>query len=834
MQETKHRLPDQAAAIRKLIARAGDAGFTERDVWEILWLITAPPDLLAFAIAAERILLILKTIPDGSEWQTALADSGIPDWAPFLSWVVEERDRLGHEIEGFGREKNTTGNNPVRGSASTEFPFYAMLCEPLRMGADDERYLLLSAHLLLAHMVALRDHATLDDYRYRGPAIGWKLLPNGVGAAARAVRRFSEKDRHRFLADLPVGLPPDAFVEALEDTPLPEDTDLARDRPHLVRFLAKCWHLQDWRGGSGTGRGGGGKKWVGGGYENLGLTGTRHRLSRDDDPFVDLGEIDWLLPKRESTRKRNLLLDSDLQPDEDGAEEEILLGADDCESTRRDPGALAKTARAKARHVARANQLLPWDYARLTDRESAAVHDALAKWFEELNAKANWTKQDEFAAQTAIVLAAMFLTSAEAERIEDLRLVVANEANETIGFALVFADASPRGEPWWRIRAAEPVYATESAEEDPRLRRRAPFLHLQNPIDGLGELCRRLAAGKPIPRSGLPLITAKIDDLLVHARKWLTTCFPDGRVTLAKLQSHLWLHMVEETGDPALATCATGARDPQSEVRLFYTTPSLDHLAAHYERVTCALVTPDSPQATPPVRGLAVGARLCPTIEAIRRAMQDLWADIDATRNPLDRKTFVAHHNLATLYVLQHFAYATSCRAIVTPYLDIDEIDGERRLAYLDDKDDDSKRKTRLVWIPDRLYEDMQAYREHLMALRMQLANLPAPMRAEPCFFLDERMEPMLARPKIIETFLQRYLPVRANTHRRFLRTELLERGCPAEVVDAFLGHWQQGEEPYGPYSSFAVSRFVDVLMRHLEPLLEEIGFVRKIPLALG
>jgi hypothetical protein len=90
-------------------------------------------------------------------------------------------------------------------------------------------------------------------------------------------------------------------------------------------------------------------------------------------------------------------------------------------------------------------------------------------------------------------------------------------------------------------------------------------------------------------------------------------------------------------------------------------------------------------------------------------------------------------------------------------------------------------------------------------------------------------MVPILVRPKLIEPLLKPYLDVAANTHRRFLRTELVERHCPHEIVDAFMGHWQHGEEPFGQFSSFSFAHYVATLRRYLEPLLTEIGIMQSI-----
>jgi len=62
----------------------------------------------------------------------------------------------------------------------------------------------------------------------------------------------------------------------------------------------------------------------------------------------------------------------------------------------------------------------------------------------------------------------------------------------------------------------------------------------------------------------------------------------------------------------------------------------------------------------------------------------------------------------------------------------------------------------------------------------------------------------------------------------------LLERGCVPEVVDAFMGHWQCGEEPFGAWSSFDFDHYIIELRSHLEPLLRDIGLTKTIQSQIG
>ena len=61
-------------------------------------------------------------------------------------------------------------------------------------------------------------------------------------------------------------------------------------------------------------------------------------------------------------------------------------------------------------------------------------------------------------------------------------------------------------------------------------------------------------------------------------------------------------------------------------------------------------------------------------------------------------------------------------------------------------------------------------------------------------------------------------LPMNANRH--FLRTNLIADNCPVEVVDAFLGHWEIGQEPWGRFSGLSPIVYREKLEEHLIPLL--------------
>jgi hypothetical protein len=801
---------------------------------EILWLITAHSDLMAFATAAERLLAILERIPES--WAKVLEETGISPWKDTLEWVVDNKAMLASQIGGhFVRTVNTNKCNPIRGSGSSEFPFYAVLCEPLPAGADSEQFLLLSAHLLTAYVLALREHSTLSDYELNGPEKQWQFLPNSVAAAALAIRRLAEKKHLENLRELPVELPPEEFAEELESMALPEHADLARDRPNLYRFLQKAMGIIDWVEKSGGGGGGstGGHQWVGGRLESGRLTIERTRTSSDEDPKGGWGSIDIVKFKSGSARKRNARLKSDLPPDEDD-DEEVILSDFECETTKRDAGANARAARSKARHVAKSNQKLCWAYDGLAEQEIVKLASILNADLAKLLAKPTWTPEQLDTAEVLFALSGMLWTGSSLDRIADTRVCIESAKFDDSELALVVSEYRPFQWVRWRVRALRPDYKTDFNGTPDQLRATAASFDLPD-LCGFAPVIDRLLENKRILRK-LPLFQQDAQTLKAKTKRWLIQQFPDGRITLSKIEGMLWARLLQQTGDAAIASCVIGVKDSLASVRLHYTSPWVSDLQQHYRNAVqplTALAYPDTadkmPPALPNLAPATVGARLCPTPTAVRSMFERLSNDIEKASDYYDRSGFAEYHNLLTLFTVQFFAYSTTCRAIVTPYLPFSEIDTRRGIATLSDKDDETKHKTRLIWISETLREHMVFYDGHLMSLKHQMFDLPKSMRLEPCLFVDQHLNGLLVRPKTIEPLLRRYLNVCANTHRRFLRTELLERCCPPEVVDAFMGHWQVGEEPFGIFSSFSFQDYVVTLQQYLEPLLHEIGLTRPI-----
>jgi len=329
------------------------------------------------------------------------------------------------------------------------------------------------------------------------------------------------------------------------------------------------------------------------------------------------------------------------------------------------------------------------------------------------------------------------------------------------------------------------------------------------------------------------------DTLRHNLKALLAELDPTGRLTETKLGRFMFNRLLQEcNGDICAASMLAGEEHPLARVRLFYSVIPVKELQQKYLNATAELVArlpaaaDKQYSAQQPVFDGGehhVGSRLCPTLDTVKHVIAKLKRAIEVSAQGDD---IIDHHNLYTLFTVWHFAFSTACRAIETPYLPLSEIDLVTGIGLLSDKDDGSGYKSRLIWLPPAIIAQMQLYEMHQCELLAQFPGLVAKDNP-PVFFLErgrgDRLQSEMIRPKSMQPIMEKFLPYPANFHRRFMRTELLARGCPSEIVDAWMGHWHMGEEPWALHSSFSFQAYRDELEKYLIPLLDEIGLDGRI-----
>jgi hypothetical protein len=210
--------------------------------------------------------------------------------------------------------------------------------------------------------------------------------------------------------------------------------------------------------------------------------------------------------------------------------------------------------------------------------------------------------------------------------------------------------------------------------------------------------------------------------------------------------------------------------------------------------------------------------------------------------NIVGRDGIIAFHNSIMRYTAIMFAFSTGFRAVTSPLLPPAQIDEDTGFAVISDKDGSDYYNARIVWLPPVCIKQYRLYFDHLEALLPKLEHLDLelfyqlkdlltqdyPADRLPLFFLlDRQGESQKITPtdlwKNIRENLQYDLP--ANASRHYLRSNLLEKGCPPEVISAFMGHWERGQEPWGRNSALCPLSYSTVLSKFLIPLLDEVGW---------
>ncbi len=521
-------------------------------------------------------------------------------------------------------------------------------------------------------------------------------------------------------------------------------------------------------------------------------------------------------------------------PDEFGQQEELGLSDYGCDPAL-EAAKVALAAKGQARHIEMANQMLPWKYGNLTVEEIANLVSVCNERFRKLISQNVWTQDEALEAETIALVQTALWTGSSLERAVDLQIITSPNPDAELALYAPEAKLNEHRICEWRVRSHFPEYATHislSDEDKLLLRPRGRFVYLP---DILG-VSRYLVPLKERERNrkGNRLFRRELD-VYRRSLKALLKSVPNGRrITEHKITRLVFNRIQESSGHIVYAVALTGRPHPLANVRMFYSTPRIETLRRYYISAVDKLATQvysaiDKPKPAPylapkPIHDLSVGSRLCPSYAAVKTAVARMQKRIAALGSYNCRVSFARYHNLYTLYTIQMIGYASGYRAVVSPFIPSSQIDRESGLATLSDKDDQENSKTRLIWLPPAVIEQILAYERHVRAI-FESVDAPLGPNSDVLFIDERRFVAREVRPKTVEVYLSEFLPVQANTHRRFMRTELAERGCPPEVIDAWMGHWSRGEEPWGPYSSFCVEQYVASLQQYLLPLLEGLGW---------
>lgn len=558
--------------------------------------------------------------------------------------------------------------------------------------------------------------------------------------------------------------------------------------------------------------------------------------------------------------------------------DQLTLVDQSCGKREKNAGTAALAARSRNKHLATQAQMFRWRYGALTFEQ--------VKWLNEklrADSSANKSQGRRERLEIALILLVMLWTGSDLERVLELSFDPPdNELMKTrLGF-YDFGTGEVENRYEWRFDSLRPKYFSSPTYDEELTRPRIQSFWLPDVtgvVHYLGLYKKHVRKNK---KNRLFLRKAKDYEKLL--KEYLTELNKDPigeGITLTKVAGFLFHHITGETGDVTVAAFITGKPHHLVNTSIFYTTPKLDYLRATYTTAIRPIlelcdISQDVEICKAKDAEMSVGARQCVSLDAYREAILKVQGDLKSAACYFNWPGFVDFHNLFTFYSVLMFGIASAARAIKHPLIKGSEIDAGGFSSYTD-KDSQIPYHSRLIWLPEPVRLQMIEYEQHLEVTSNWLelkapkndaakeerpeeasqeqakenaendaeqaptkqAKTPTTETTElgaPCYFITGRKltKKEVVRPKVLSTFYNRYLNVPANAHRRLLRTELLERRMPVEAVDAFMGHWALGQEPWGPYSTFSIPQYVETLQKFLEPLMDELSFkLIKSPLVL-
>jgi hypothetical protein len=199
------------------------------------------------------------------------------------------------------------------------------------------------------------------------------------------------------------------------------------------------------------------------------------------------------------------------------------------------------------------------------------------------------------------------------------------------------------------------------------------------------------------------------------------------------------------------------------------------------------------------------------------------------SENKANSEDIILFHNNYSTYTALLFCFATGHRRAKTPYINNKEWDPITQFGCIRDKDSADYQHSRLVWIPDVCIEQMLHYRRHIQNLYQILghqvsAEQQVPQN-HPEFFLIINKRADISYTAFAKRLTQLGYDFESHPQRHFLKSELQERGCDVEILEAYLGHWNTGQEPWVRSSSLHPADFRKELEKHLPPILNNLDF---------
>ena len=878
MPENSYAAPRNSANYNELISivREHPDGGTElaRSLSEILWGMNVPGHLRFFGWVTEKLGRLLKhrgilqdALFNQPETISRLNFSFLDQIDLWVEWYKAHQEQIssqmGQDFE-FGPSDVTGGNpskknpNPFQQKGLARYGLYAALVCIQEVNAPEIRALweLLALRFILTHEVCYRAWS-LEGYESFEGKVECPDILDKTYIPAKNLRILSNEECAPFLGKLALE---DIFKDEFQGGERTDTEDEVAAGGYFNVLLGymgrtekgtrKHFSKESFTRSDPAGR----ENFFGQGYVEI--DERRSALHSEfvdiDDPWsseppLDLVEV---IPNVDGLEPEELAL-IELYPPEFADGDQLTLVGQDCGEIEKNTGTAALAARARNKHLATQAQMFRWRYGMLTFEQFKFLNLTLRSELPGLESPGFYlldgsSEQDD-RQEAALILLSMLWTSSDLDRV--LSLSAYNDSAKSTVAQLSFHDLDggvSGGRSEWIFQSLRPKYFSAPQFNESYTRPRVASFWLPD-LSGLVPFLNLYRNSIQDDKTTSPIFMReqkKYECLIKSYLKELNKTACGEGITLNKISDFLFHQITGETGDVTVAACITAKPHYLVNTSIFYTTPKLDYLRTVYEGACEPLLQLcgyEQSTEIPKTKNAetSVGARLCVTVAAYKQAIESIQADLKEAADYSDWQEFVSFHNLFTFYSILMFGFASAARAIKSPLLKGSEID-VNGFSTITDKDTTRPYHSRLIWLQEMVQLQLVEYERHKEIttnwLKLKSTAKEYAEQVLPCYFIvGQKLNHMqVVKPKELRGFYNKYIQVPVNAHRRLLRTELLEEGMPVEALDALMGHWFLGQEPWGPYSTFSIPEYVSILQDYLVPLMDELGFkLIKSPLVL-
>ena len=360
---------------------------------------------------------------------------------------------------------------------------------------------------------------------------------------------------------------------------------------------------------------------------------------------------------------------------------------------------------------------------------------------------------------------------------------------------------------------------------------------------------RSLAAAQPEnvarmhPAFGKP--AAFLESLEEVWKRDVLAQFP--RITLTRACNAFYDYALARLGDPVTAGMLCLREHRLADTQLHYSSLNVVALTHTYLKVRASFISAlaqnlnlDRLYVTPVMDvepAHHVGSSITPTRETISRLTHDLsraWSD--ARRSGADPLYVIHLHNALAAFAHTLLAFTSGLRAVIDRMPSAEMVDLDMGIMLLSDKDDPAGFSTRTVPLADVTARQLG----HWFAHCRRLPALLAPMLTERgwtapsqlIFYLAPDRERGVVHTTRNSSLVEQgikdaigWFKLPENCNRHALRSELVRRGCPSEFIDAFMGHWVRGSQPFGRYATLLPQHYLDTLRTQLNAIADDYGF---------